>query len=82
MPPINIIEHALERMNSRGITESEVFETVRKGKIFPAKLGRVKFVKKFSMKTNENNYIEKVVTVIADKIKDEIDVISVYAKFY
>jgi hypothetical protein len=80
MPPINIIEHAYDRMKSRGITESEVFETVRKGEIIPGKLGRIKFQKEFNI--TDNKYKKKTVIVIADKVKDVIDVISVYAKFY
>jgi len=80
MPPINIIEHAYERMKSRGITESEVVETVRKGIKHPAKHGRITFQKEFSI--SDKKYKKKTVIVIADKIKDVIDVISVYAKFY
>ena len=80
MPPINIIEHAQERMKSRGISEKEVLETLRKGVQIPVKQGRIKFEKEFSVKSDK--FKKKLVVVIADKIRDTIDVISVYAKFY
>ncbi len=83
MPPINIIEHARDRMKSRGISESEVIETIRKGIKYPAKHGRLKFVKDFSLRiTKDDKYTHETVIVIADKINDVIDVISVYQKFY
>jgi hypothetical protein len=57
MPPINIIEHALERMNSRGISETEVIKTVRSGKKEPAKNGRIKFSMEFNVTDREKRNI-------------------------
>ena len=84
MPPINIIEHALERMNSRGISETEVIKTVRSGKKEPAKNGRIKFSLEFNVTDREKKkyYSKKLVIVFADKFGANIDVISVYTKFY
>lgn len=83
MPQINIIEHALERMKERGISEYEVFKTVNSGKRSPAKNGRIKFTMIFYVTDPEKKklYTKKTVIVFADKIKNEIDVISVIAKF-
>jgi hypothetical protein len=84
MPPINFIGHALERMTERGITEYEVLKTLRLGKKEPAKYGRIKYIMEYKIKIEEytEKYTKKIIIVIAEKNKSEIDVISVYAKFY
>ncbi len=83
MPPINIIDHALDRMKERGISESEVRKTINMGKMTPAKNGRIKYSMTFNITETEKKklYTKKTVIVIAEKIRNEIDVISVLAKF-
>jgi len=49
LPPINFIEHALERMKERGISEFEVMKTINTGKKSPAKNGRIKFTLTFNV---------------------------------
>ena len=84
MPPINFIDHALERMSERGISEDEVLKTLKLGKKEPAKYGRIKFSMEFNLTDDEKKkeFNKKIVIVLADKNKSVIDVISVYAKFY
>jgi len=45
---IRFHSHALERMGERGVTESEVLETVRHGERFPARFGRYGFRRNFA----------------------------------
>jgi hypothetical protein len=84
MPPINFVEHALERMSERGISEAEVLKTLKIGKKEPAKYGRIKFSLEFIVNDDEKKkeFSKKIVIVLAEKNKSVIDVISVYAKFY
>lgn len=84
MPPIKIIEHALERMKQRGVSESEVRNTVNTGNMDIAKYGRVKYTKSFNLKDTQKkkSYNKKIVTVYAEKTGSQIDVISVLVKFY
>ena len=81
---INIIDHAKERMKQRGITAQEVFLTVRKGTKTPASMNRIKFSFEFHLKysSKKKYYSKKTVIVIAEQIKNNIDVITVYSKFY
>jgi len=83
MPSINIIEHALDRMKERGISEFEVRKTIKKGKLSVAMYGRIKYTMTFCVTNAEKKklYSKKTVVVIVEKIKDRIDVISVLAKF-
>lgn len=83
MPPINFIEHALERMKERGISEYEVMKTINTGKKSPAKNGRIKYSLTFKVTDDDTRklYTKKTVIVFVDKIKNDIDVISVLAKF-
>lgn len=83
MPSINFIEHALDRMKERGISDSEVRKTINLGKMTPAKNGRIRYTMTFNVIDSEKKklYSKKTVIVIAEKIKNEIDVISVLAKF-
>jgi len=83
LPPINFIEHALDRMKERGILDSEVRKTINIGKMTPAKNGRIKYSMTFNVSDSEKRklYSKKTVIVIAEKVKNEIDVISVLAKY-
>ncbi|MBN1634794.1 MAG: DUF4258 domain-containing protein [Ignavibacteria bacterium] len=69
MPPINIIEHALERMKQRGVSESEVRTTINTGKIDIAKYGRVKFTKSFNLRDTEKkkSYTKKMLLFMPKK---------------
>lgn len=53
------------------------------GKMIPAKYGRIKYTMTFSItdSVKKKLYNKKTVIVIAEKIKNEIDVISVLAKY-
>jgi len=84
MSSINIIEHALERMKERGISKDEVIKTIRTGKKEPVKLGRIKYLREFNipLSARRKSYTKKLVIILAEKIRDTIDVISVYSKFY
>ncbi|MGV8016669.1 MAG: DUF4258 domain-containing protein [Ignavibacteria bacterium] len=84
MSPIIFIEHALDRMKERGVSEYEVRKTINSGSSRPAKQGRIKFEKIFAVTDPEKKkkYSKKKVVVIAQITGKDIDVISVYPEFY
>jgi hypothetical protein len=53
LPPINFIEHALDRMKERGISDFEVRKTITMGNMKPAKFGRIRYSMTFNVTDSE-----------------------------
>jgi hypothetical protein len=81
---IQIIPHALERMEERKANKEEVEETVLKGEQFPVKFGRLGFRKNFQFNAvwNGNLYATKQLEVIAVKENKDWIVITIVTKFF
>ena len=84
MTPIIFIEHALDRMKERSVSEFEVKKTINSGSFRPAKQGRIMYEKIFAVTdpVKKKKYSKKKVVVIAQITGKDIDVISVYPEFY
>ncbi len=77
-------DHALQKMEQRGVTEREVLEAVQRGERMPAKKGRLSFRLNFDF----NNYwggkhcpVKQVVPVAVEE-NGEIVVVTVYAFYF
>jgi hypothetical protein len=81
--PIEISQHALERLPQRGITQKEVEIAIRQGERIPAESGRFAFRKNFPFESKwKNRYYEiKQVMPIVVEEGDKLVVVTVYA-FY
>jgi hypothetical protein len=81
---IKIHVHAKERMEERGINESEIIETIENGESFPVKFGRNGFRRNFIFNGlwRGKSYNIKQVEVITVNENDDIIVITVIAKYF
>jgi hypothetical protein len=84
MKPIRLSIHAREQLLYRGVSEEEVYETIRTSKWKPAELGRweCKEVFPYKKEWNEIYYNEKEVRPIFVEEENEIIVITIYTYFF
>ena len=81
---VRLHPHAVERLNERGATESEVIATVETGETFPAKFGRTGFRRNFPFgKTwRGKGYATKQVEVYAVKEGKDWLAITFITRFF
>jgi hypothetical protein len=81
---VRIHPHAAERMETRGATESEVFEAIHSGEEFPAKHGRTGFRRNFAGKFlwRGRSFDTKQVEVYAAPKTDAWLAITVIVRFF
>ena len=81
---IKLHPHARLRLLERGVTESEVRETIETGEVFPAKYGRMGFRKNFHFGKSwiDKVYSIKQVELYAVKEEDAWLVITVITRFF
>ena len=81
---LTIHPHARERMNERGVSETEVNQTLTDGERFPAKQGRTGFRRnfRFDSRWRDRNYAIKQVEVYAVYEAPKWTVITVLARYF
>ena len=84
MPRIELHPHARERLEERGATEAEVFETVVSGRQFSAKFGRMGFRKTFVYGKIWRNrlYASKDVEAIAVQTFSGLLILTVITRYH
>lgn len=82
--PVSFHPHALERMDERGATVTEVQETIGTGEEFPAKFGRTGFRRNFRFdgKWRGKHYNTKQVEVYAVPEGSDWLVITIITRFF
>ncbi|MBN1592410.1 MAG: DUF4258 domain-containing protein [Candidatus Coatesbacteria bacterium] len=77
-------DHALSKMEQRGVTESEALEAIRNGERMPAKKDRLCFRRSFAFDNYWGGkwYAVKQVVPIAVEEQGEIIVVTVYAFYF
>lgn len=81
---VRIHPHALERMEERGATKTEVIETVNEGEAFQAKFGRTGFRKNFSFEREWRGkiYGTKQVEIYGVKERNGFFALTVVTKYF
>ena len=81
---VKLHPHARERLFERGVSETEVAETVEEGESFPAKYGRMGFRRNFSFNGvwREKYFATKQIEVYAVKDGDDWVVITIIARYF
>ena len=81
---VRLHPHARLRLAERGVSESEICQTIEKGEVFPARFGRTGFRKNFAFGKAwiDKVYSVKQVEVYAVKEDGAWLVITVISKFF